>query len=43
VSERTVQRHIEDVSEEEARRYEETFAGGDNSVTRSNRKRRKTK
>jgi DNA-binding transcriptional ArsR family regulator len=66
VSDRTVQRHIEElvaaglltkeerpgqtnilyieeVGEEEARRYEETFVGGDRNVTRSNTNGRKTK
>ena len=35
--------YIEDVSEEEAKRYEDSFARGDNNVTRNNTKRRKTK
>jgi len=35
--------YIEDVSEEEAKRYEDSFARGDKNVTRSNTKRRKTK
>ncbi len=35
--------YIEDGSEEEAKRYEDSFARGDKNVTRNNTKRRKTK